>query len=29
MDLSIMVDVIERHLREPLDFADLALKAMK
>ena len=28
MDLSIMVDVIERHLREPLYFADLALKAM-
>ncbi len=28
MDLSIMKDVIERHLREPLDFADMALKAM-
>ncbi|MBI5234910.1 MAG: DUF86 domain-containing protein [Deltaproteobacteria bacterium] len=28
MDLSIMKDVIERHLCEPLDFADMALKAM-
>jgi len=28
MDLSIMVDVIERHLSDPLDFADMALKAM-
>lgn len=28
MDLSIMIDVIERHLRGPLDFADMALKAM-
>jgi len=28
MDLNIMVDVIEHHLNEPLDFADLALKAM-
>lgn len=27
MDLSIMKDVIEHHLREPLDFADMALKA--
>lgn len=26
MDLNIMVDVIEHHLREPLDFADTALK---
>jgi len=28
MDLSIMADVIEHHLHKPLDFADLALKAM-
>lgn len=27
MNLSIMIDVIENHLREPLDFANLALKA--
>lgn len=26
MDLNIMVDVIEHHLLEPLDFADMALK---
>jgi uncharacterized protein YutE (UPF0331/DUF86 family) len=28
MDLSIMKDVIAHHLLDPLDFADLALKAM-
>jgi len=28
MDLSIMVDVIERHLNDPLNFADMALKAL-
>ncbi|NTU41558.1 MAG: DUF86 domain-containing protein [Nitrospirales bacterium] len=28
LDLDIMKDVIEHHLHEPLDFADLALKAM-
>ena len=28
LDLSIVVDVIERHLHDPLDFADMALKAM-
>lgn len=27
LDLSIIVDVIERHLQELLDFADLALQA--
>jgi len=26
-DLQIMVDVIENHLEEPLDFAQLAIKA--
>lgn len=28
MNLGIMMEVIEHHLHEPLDFADLALKAM-
>jgi len=28
MDLSIMVDVIEHHLHDPLDFADMALSAI-
>ncbi len=28
LDLSVMVDVIEHHLNDPLDFADLALKAL-
>jgi len=29
MDFSIMVDVIEHHLREPLAFVDMALNAMR
>lgn len=28
MDIRILVDVIEHHLHEPLDFADLALRVM-
>lgn len=28
LDLAVMVDVIEHHLREPLDFANLALEAL-
>lgn len=28
LDLSIMVDVIEKHLLDPLDFAQAALKAL-
>lgn len=28
MNLSIMIDVIENHLHEPLDFANMALKAV-
>jgi hypothetical protein len=28
MDLTIMVDVIEHHLHEPLDFANLALRTL-
>jgi len=27
MDLSLMVDVIEHHLRDPLDFVDMVLQA--
>lgn len=29
MDLGIMVDVIEHHLHDPLDFANLAMSAME
>lgn len=28
LDVSIMVDIIERHLNDPLEFADLALRIM-
>ena len=28
MDLNIMVDVVEHHLHDPLDFADMALNAL-
>jgi len=29
LDVAVMVDVIERHLHDPLDFASLALEAGK